>query len=417
MTATTSAMDGFDLLLRGGRVIDPAQGIDGQFDVAITGGRVAQVAPGLPASAAREVIDCSGALVLPGLIDLHVHCYRFITDFGLPADDTGIDAGVTTVVDQGSAGCWTLEGFRAYVAQPARTEVLSFISINLSGTLRGARGGPVIQNPDYIDVDMLVRFAERFPELIRGVKAHGEAGSFSHWGTRMLDRAREAGDRSGLPLYVHTGQLWPVHEPNRPDADFVLEEVLARVRPGDTLAHAYSAKDDGILGRRPRPDPKLVEAVRSGVHLDIGHGVNFSFDTARRMMDAGLLPYTVSSDVHGDFYSHDNDTTLDYSLMGTMSKLLALGIDLHTIVRGVTLHPATVLRMGEEIGTLVPGSRADVSVLDLVEAPWTFSDCHGERLAARQRFVPRRVVREGRSHVPTCRLLRDVMPAGEVATA
>jgi len=399
---------GPDLLLAGGRVIDPASGTDAILDVAITAGRIAAVGAALPRDAARRVVDVSGSLVTPGLIDLHAHVYRHFTDFGVEADDAGIHAGCTTLVDQGSAGGWTFDGFKAFVVDRAVTEVLLFISTNLTGTLRGCRGGPVCQTPELSDVDVLAGFAARFPDVIRGVKGHSDSGGWSHWGKRMFEISRACADATGLPLYVHTGELWKVDESNRPEPRSVMRDTLALVRPGDLLAHCYSCRDDGILGPLVKPPTELLDALATGVHLDLGHGVNFSFDTARRMMDAGLVPYTISSDVHGDFYTHDNDTTLDYSLLGAMSKLLALGFDLGFVIRAVTLHPASVLRMIDEIGTLAVGSRADVSVLDVVEGPWTWRDCMGTELPGSRRLVPRLVVRAGKACVPNRRLLRDV---------
>jgi dihydroorotase len=407
----------FELVLKGGRVLDPSQELDAKRDVGISAGRIAAIEPDIAAARAVRVVDVAGALVTPGLIDLHVHVYRHFTDFGLPPDDAGVNAGVTTVVDQGSAGAWTFDGFKAYAVDPSATDVRAFLSVNLSGTLRGCRGGPVIQNPDYIDLDVMQRFIEKFPEVIRGVKAHSDSASWSLWGSVMLRRAREIADRTGLPMYVHTGELWKTDEKHRPEPRSVMEETLFFVRPGDTLAHCYSSRDDGVLGRDRKPSARLVEAVKSGVHLDIGHGVNFCFDTARRMMDAGLYPHTISTDVHGDFFTHDNDTTLDYSMVGTMSKLLALGFDLPFVVRASTQHPAKVLRVSGEIGTLRPGARADVSVLDLVEEPWTFTDCNKEVLNAGRRIVPRLVVRAGRTITPTNRLLRDVVRARDLQAA
>lgn len=407
----------FDLVLKGGRVLDPSQELDGKRDIAISGGRIAAIEADIPAERAARVVDVAGAIVTPGLIDLHVHVYRHFTDFGLPVEDAGVNAGVTTVVDQGSAGAWTFDGFKAYAVDPSTTEVFAFLSTNLSGTLRGCRGGPVIQNPEYIDVEVAQRFIEKFPSVIRGVKGHSDSASWSLWGSVMLRRAREIADRTNLPMYVHTGELWKTDEKHRPEPRSVMEETLFFVRPGDLLAHCYSSRDDGVLGKEAKPSPRLVEAVRSGVHLDVGHGVNFCFDTARRMMDAGLYPYTISTDVHGDFFTHDNDTTLDYSLVGTMSKLLALGFDLPFVVRATTQHPATVLRLADEIGTLRVGTRADVSVLDLVEEPWEFSDCNKEVLKAGRRIVPRLVVRAGRTITPTNRLLRDVVRARDLQAA
>jgi dihydroorotase len=398
----------WDLLLQGGKVLDPAAGLHAKADVAVSHGRIAQVGPDLEPRNARQVVDVSGAIVTPGLIDLHVHVYQHITDFGVAVDDVGVNAGVTTVVDQGSAGGWTVEGFKAFIADKAVTETLCFLSINLSGTLRGCRGGPVIQNPDYCDVGIFTRMAAKMPQMIRGVKTHLESGGMSKWDTRMAEMAFDAAGKTGLPIYLHTGQLWPVVESNRPDPEHVRETVLRMIRPGDLLAHCYSCRDDGLLGKHDKPGKQLFDVVERGVHLDLGHGENFSFSTARRMMAAGLYPYTISTDVHGGFFKHNDDSSLDYSLLGSMSKLMAIGMDLEQVVRSTTVQPARVLRMDDEIGTLAVGSRADISVLDLVQEPWTFRDRLGESVQADQRLVPRLVVRKGETIKPTRRLLRDV---------
>ena len=407
----------YDLLLKGGRVVDPAQEIDAMLDVAIRGGRIEKLAAGIDPSSAKEVRDVGGLLVTPGLIDLHVHVYQHVTDFGLNPDEAGVHSGATTVVDQGSCGAWTFDGFKVFMVDPAITDVLCFLSVNLTGTLRGSKGGPVAQNPQLIDLDVMQRFIEKYPKVIRGIKGHGEASSWSNYGSVMLQRAREIADRAHLPLYIHTGELWKADERNRPQPETVLPEVLRFARPGDLLAHCYSNREDGILGNRAKPSAELLDTLASGVHLDLGHGVNFSFDTARRMVDAGLFPYTISTDVQGDFTSHNDDSKLDFSLCGAMSKLMALGMGLDFVVRATTQHPAEVLRLGEEIGSLKVGSRADVSVLDHVKAPWTFRDRLGGSAVGQSRLIPRLVVRAGRAIIPSNRLVRDVGAARELLPA
>jgi len=407
----------YDLLLKGGRVLDPASNLDAMMDVAISGDRIAKVAADIPASAAAEVRDAKGLIVTPGLIDLHVHVYQHVTDFGLNPDDVGVNAGVTTVVDQGSVGAWTFDGFKVFLADTAVTEVLCFLSVNLTGTLRGSKGGPVGQNPTLIDLDVMQKFIAKYPAVIRGIKGHGEASSWSNYGSVMLQRAREIADRTNLPLYIHTGELWKADERNRPQPDSVLPEVLHFAKPGDLLAHCYSNRDDGILGKRDKPSPELLDALASGVHLDLGHGVNFSFDTAHRMVAAGLFPYTISTDAQGDFTSHNDDSKLDFSLCGAMSKMMALGMDLGFVVRATTQHPAEVLRMSDEIGSLKPGSRADISVLEQVQEPWMFRDRLGGSQQGKSRLLPRLVVCKGKALVPSNRLLRDVVQVRDLVPA
>jgi dihydroorotase len=403
-----AATEHYDLVLANGHVVDAALGLDGRAAVAIRDGRIAAVAPRLPPHTARSTVDVAGGVVCAGLIDLHAHVYEWVTNFGLNADDAGIDSGVTTLVDAGSAGAWTFGGFKAYVIDRMRTDVRSFVSINVAGALKGGMRGDVLHNPGMVDVADLVAVARAHPHDVRGIKCHGESGALSHWGTDVLRRAVEAGNSAGLPLYCHTGELFPVREANRPAADQVLEQVVPVLRPGDVLAHVYSALPDGIMGTGDAVPAIVLHALERGLHFDIGYGINFSYAIARTMMAAGVLPHTISSDVHGDFASFHDLGRLDYSLAGAMTRMLALGMPLADVIRRTTLHPAQVLRAEREIGTLEPHTRADITVLDRLDGAWTLKDGVGETLAARERLMPRLVVRAGVAHVPHNRLLTDL---------
>jgi dihydroorotase len=398
----------YDLVVRGGRVVDPSQEIEAVLDVGVVDGRVAAIAPNLPTTPATEVVDASGAIVTPGLVDLHTHVFAHATGFGLDVDDAGVNAGVTTIVDMGSTGTWFFPTFKAYVIDTAATDVVAFLMMGYVGATWRV-GGPAILNPDWADAQSLATVHDQFPDLVRGFKTWGESGSTSLWGYRFLHMGREAADLTGLPLYIHTGELYPVDESNRPDPATIIPEVLAVARPGDVLGHCYSAMPDGILGGADGPSPELLDAVASGVRLDVGHGINFSFEVAKRMMDGGALPYTISSDCHASLAAMHDDTTCSYSLVGTMSKLLALGMNLTDVVRCTTQHPATVIGKEHEIGTLRVGTRADVTVLECRREPWTFVDPCGGTLDADERLVPTLVLREGRPIVPTGRMLRDVL--------
>lgn len=405
--------EAFDLVLRNGRVVDPGSGVDGIADVGIRGDRIRAVAAGLPVSSETEVVDARGALVLPGLVDLHTHVYEWAADFALGADAVGVDAGVTTVTDMGCAGAWCFPGLRAHVMDVATTDVLAFLNIMLIGSVQGGRGGPGVFDPDFASVDALVKMYARHPDRIRGIKTYAESGGISRWGLRPLELAREAGDQCGVPLYIHTGELLGVDESHRPDPADVLPAVLELARPGDLLGHSYSGMPDGVLGPTGVPSQPLRDAVAAGVLLDIGHGLNFQFDTARRMIDAGLLPDVVSSDVHGALVGVHVEEACTWSLVGTMDKLVALGVPLASVVAGATLNPARVLGMEHEIGTLAVGSRADVTVLERLEGRWTYADSSGDRLPVDERWLPSLVIRAGTPIRPSLRMLRDVLPATE----
>jgi dihydroorotase len=401
-----------DLLLRGGRLIDPANNHDGIADVAIGNGRVIAVGPAARAFAPRRQIDVSGAIVTPGLIDMHVHVYEWVTNFGVPADAAGIQSGATTVVDQGSSGAWTFGGFNAFIADPARTDVRAFVSINVAGALQGGMEGTTLHNPGMVNEDSLVRIAAEHPRIVRGIKCHWESGGLSHWGPDVFRKAAAAGRAAGLPLYVHTGELFPVDEANRPAPSAVMGRVVEHLKPGDTLAHVYSCMPDGIMSIGDDVPGWLFEARAAGALFDLGHGVNLSFRIARRMMEKGIFPDTIGSDVHGDFNACHDFSILDYSLAGGMNKLLALDMSLTEVVRALTATPAKVLA-DPSIGHLGPGARANVTVLRPVEGAWTFVDSRRESLTVRERLLPDLVVMDGEVIVPDCGLLADVMAPSE----
>ena len=407
----------FDLLIKGGRVVDAAQGIDGIMDVGLRDGRVAAVAEKLPEDGTDQVVDAREHIVSPGFIDLHVHVFEWLTNFGLPPDEAGLHSGVTTVVDQGSCGVWTFDGFRTYVAEPSETDIRCFLSVNVAGALRGGLNGPQLHSPGMVDVDALVATVQDNPLIVRGIKCHGESGAISRWGMEVLKLAREAADQSGLPLYVHTGELFLVEEANRPDPNVVLGKVLELLRPGDVVAHCYSNRPDGVMGLRERVPKELHDAIAKGILLDLGHGVNFSLDIARRMMAEDLYPFTISSDAHGDFDAMHNFALLDYSLCGALSKLVALGMELKAALAAVTTNPAQVLGCRDEIGSLTVNSTADVTILGEISGDWRFSDAEGEELTADVRYVPVWVIRAGRLLKPEGRLLRDLGGPAAIAAA
>jgi dihydroorotase len=399
----------YDLVLTGARVCDPASGLDRLCDLAVQGDRIAALGPDL-ASHAKERIDLAGRIVTPGWVDLHVHVFEWMTTFGLPPDDAGVHSGVTTAVDQGGSGAWTIPAFKHYIAERAQTDIRCFPSINSAGTLRGGMAGPIIHTPDIVDVDLLVAEAKAHPRLVRGFgEIHAESGAFSRWGFDVVRRAREASDRTGLPLYFHTGELFEVDEARRPEPRSLLPQILHVAHPGDILGHVYSALPDGVLGNDEVPPPALIDAVAQGLLLDIGHGINFSYATARRMIAGGVWPDIISSDVHGLFSVMHDDNTLDYSLAGAFARLIALGMPFRAALAAVTVNPARVLGEADEIGTLASGSRADVTVLEERVEDWPLRDGQGETLMAERRWIPRLVLRAGRRIVPSLRLVRDVV--------
>jgi dihydroorotase len=404
----------YDLVIRGGRVIDPAQGLDGVLDVAVRDGRVAAVGATLSSGDAREVLEARGQLVLPGLIDTHAHVYQYVTGrFGLEADMVGVHSGTTTVVDQGGPSCMTLPGFRRFVVEPAATRVYAFLSAYLVGGLEG-HYYPALYGPDGVDVAATIRAARENADLVRGIKAHAEIGGVARWGLEVLRLSAEIAREADLPLYVHFGQLWPLpREGGAPvDPDALLPQVIELLRPGDVLAHPFTRHPGGFVDRQGRVHPVVREALARGLRIDVGHGSHFSFDVARRVLDAGIVPDTLGADLHGyntevprpagtpagahpDPELHPFAGSTRFSLARAMTGLMACGLQLDQVVPMVTRNAARMLGREAELGTLRPGTVADITVLDDRRGRFSLRDNGGAEVIAERVLMPAFCLRAG----------------------
>jgi dihydroorotase len=398
-------------LLRGGRVIDPASGMDAVCDVRVRDGHVDAVGAALDSQLGDEVVDCAGLLVLPGLIDTHSHVYRHVTGrFGLEADMCGVHSAVTTLVDQGGPSCMTLPGFRHYVANPASSRVYAFLSAYLVGGLEG-HYYPELYRPECLDVDATVRAADANRDLVKGIKAHAEIGGFARWGANVIRLAAEIGRQAKLPLYIHFGQLWPLPGGASIDPDTILGQVIDLLKPGDILAHPFSRHPGGFVDRNGRLHPLVKEAIARGLKVDVGHGSHFSFNMARKVIDAGVLPNTLGADMHGyntpvpvqagTPESHPDEHHLfkgnaRFSLVSTMTTMLGLGLTLEQIVPMVTSNAAEMLGLKGEIGTLRPGCVADVTVLVDERGRWAMRDNENTEVIVERMLRPRFCLRAGR---------------------
>jgi dihydroorotase len=396
--------------MKGGRVVDPKSGLDGVRDLLISDGRIEKIAPRVEAADA-ECIDCTGRLVLPGLIDTHAHVYEHVTgSFGLNADMCGVHSGVTTLVDQGGASCMTLPGFRHFVAEPATSRVLAFLSAYLVGGLEGHYYSSLYR-PDCLDIDATVRAADANRDLIKGIKAHAELGGFARWGVEVIKSAAEIGRRARLPVYIHFGQLWPLpHQDGKTiDPDSILTQVLDLMKPNDVLAHPFSRHPGGFVGKNGALHPLVREAVARGLKIDVGHGSHFSFSVARTVLDAGIVPDTLGADMHGhntraaprekpDIGAGENHLFAGqtrFSLVSAMTSMLALGLPLERVIPMVTTNAARMLGMQEELGHLRVGGIADVSVLSDERGRWTLHDNEGTKVRTDRLLEPLFCLRAG----------------------
>ncbi len=419
----------FDVLLKGGRVICPASGIDGVMDIAVQNGRIAAVQPSILPTSAKEVVDVAGQIVLPGLIDTHGHVYQYVTGrFGMNPDMVGVQSGVTTLVDQGGPSCMTLPGFRHFIAETAQSRVLAFLSAYLVGGLEG-HYYPNLYSPDCVDIDATVKAAVANRDLVRGIKAHAEIGGFARWGIRVIEMAAEIGRQADLPVYVHFGQLWGLPESgnNGEDVDTILERVIPLLRKGDILAHPFTRHPGGFVNQEGEVHTVIQAALDRGLRVDVGHGSHFSYRLARKALDAGIMPTTLGADIHGynthvpapagtpdqhaDDENHPFAGQARFSLVQAMSSMMALGLTLEQVVPMVTSRPADMLGLSDEIGTIRRGATADVTVLTEQRGRFILRDNEHNEVIAERLLQPAFCLKTGKRHDAVAPILPQAIAA------
>jgi dihydroorotase len=402
----------FDMLLRGGRLIDPASGRDGVADIGVRDGIIAAIEPAIPGETARQVLDVAGKIVTAGMIDTHAHVYQHVTGrFGLNADMVGVRSGVTTLVDQGGPSCMTLPGFRHFIVEPAESRVLCFISMYLVGGMEGHLY-PSLYGPEQVDVKATIRAGRANSDIVRGVKAHAEIGGASRWGLEVVKLGKRIASELGVPLYIHLGQLWPLKDGVTIDPDEVVRALMPLMEPGDVLAHPFTRHPGGFVSAETgEVHPVVWAALDRGVTVDVGHGSHFSFEMARRTIAAGVRPNTLGADMHGYNVRPPNtrsDATREenpffgvapFNLTHAMTELMALGLSLPEIVATVTSNPARMVKLEDTLGGLAVGREADISVLDLLKGRFTLSDNSGEQVIADQMLTPAFALRAGKQVV------------------
>lgn len=399
----------FDTVLKGGRVIDPATGVDAVMDVGVTNGVIAAIGPDLPLTQARNVIDVAGKIVTAGMIDTHGHIYEHVTgSFGLNPEMVGVRSAVTTIIDQGGPSCMTLGGYRHYISEPSKTRALCFISCYLVGGLEGHLY-PDLYGPHGVNAEHTIRVAKENRDLVRGIKAHAEIGGQSRWGLDVIRTGKEISRATDLPLYIHLGQLWSsVEEGPVPDPDDLIRELVPIMEEGDILAHPFTRHPGGFVSEQGDVHPIVFEAMARGVRCDIGHGSHFSFEVAKKVLDTGLRPFTLGADLHGYNVKVPSVTTdpsvreanpffgiAPFNLTVAMTELLALGLTLNEVVAMVTMNPAEMIEMSDQLGTLQVGREADISVLEIETGRFKLFDNSGVEVITDKLIRPVMCLRAG----------------------
>jgi dihydroorotase len=370
------------LLLKGGRVLDPAKGVDAVLDVAFADGKIAAIGPGLRAEPGASVRDVAGCLVVPGLIDLHTHVYWGGTSLGVETEPLARRSGTTTFIDAGSAGPGNFHGFRRHVIEPSPTRILAFLNVSFPGIFAFSKAVMFGECSDIrlLDLRECLRVAEANRDLVVGIKVRVGRGAGGASGIAPLDMALEAAEAAGMPVMCHLD--FP--PPSR-------REVVERLRPGDILTHCFRPYPNAPVAPDGAVREEIAAARAHGVVFDIGHGSgSFGFGSARAMLDAGFLPDVISSDVHS--ISIEGPA---FDLLHTMSKFLSLGVSLEAIIRSTTAAPAAAIRR-PELGTMAPGGIGDATVLAIEEGSFTFHDVLGAAIKGERRFVPRGAVMAGK---------------------
>ncbi len=372
----------FDLLISGGTLVDPAVGLSAVREVGFSAGRVAAVGERLDRGGARQVIDATGCVVTPGLIDLHVHVFPGVSHYGIEPDPTCLARGATTVVDAGSAGADTFPGFRKYVIDVSETRILAQMNISSQGMLTEEIGE--FEIPEYADVDKACRMIERHRDVVLGVKVRLTRHTIVSERSGMLPlyRAREAADAAGLPIMVHPQDAW---------CDSI-DDILRVMKGGDVMTHCYHDFPCGILDGEGRVRDSVQEAIERGIVFDVGHGAgSFSWEVVEKALSQDVLPTTISSDLH--VYNVNGPV---YDLASVVTKFLHLGLPLEDAISRVTSVPAGIVGMEGEVGTLTKGAFGDAVVFELREGDFSLEDSRGNVRTGRRNLVPVTVVKGGR---------------------
>lgn len=372
----------YDLILKGGRVIDPAQGLDQVADLAFADGRVAAIEPSIPAADGADVRDVGGCIVAPGFIDLHTHVYWGGTSLGVDAADFARRSGVTTVVDAGSAGPGNFRGFLKHVIEPSEPRIFAYLHISFAGIYAFSKRIMVGESSDMrlMSPADAVEIANSHRDAIVGIKVRVGRNASGSSGVAPLDIALQVAEELCLPLMAHIDEPPPSYE-----------DVLIRLRPGDVLTHCFRPFPNSPITGQGAVKAAVLEARQRGVLFDVGHGMgSFSYKTARAMLAAGFMPDTISSDVHilnleGPVF--DQATTL--------SKFLSLGVPLTDVVRATTANAAAAIRR-PELGTLRPGSAGDATIFKVNEGSFTYVDSTGERMTGNKKILIEGIALKGR---------------------
>jgi dihydroorotase len=371
----------YDLLIKGGRVIDPSQDLDGKLDIGISGGKIASIAKDIPPHESYKTVDVTGKIVTPGLIDLHCHVSGGIENMGIDPDTAGVKQGVTVVGDGGSVGQGFFGGFPKYVIPSSMTTVFCFLNLASQGMILR----PELRSWYEINEEAMARKIEANRQIIKGIKVRLVGELFNDSAEKVWDVAKRVAKPFGLPIMIHIG------DGGKRVSGTLARQILPMMEAGDIASHIFTSEYAGCLLADGSFCPELREAQKRGVILDIAcGGRHLSFEVARRGISQGLFPDTISSDL--------TIMTLKgpvYGLTVTMSKMMEVGLDLKSVIKMTTINSARALGIEDTSGSLKPGRQADVSILDLKPGSWELIDTENQRIKATELIVPVLTIKSG----------------------
>jgi dihydroorotase len=386
--AAMGPADKFDLVIKGGDVVDPSQSLRGKRDIGIRWGMIEAIEPEIPAARASKTIDATDKLVLPGLIDLHCHVYPYGSAIGIPADELVQFQGTTTVVSAGDAGVNNLAALRRFVVAQTRARMYAFVHI----ANNGLSAFPVAElyNIDNAQVEACAMALAENPDFLIGVKVRMSENVIFKHGIEPLKRAIQACEMCGWPakIMVHIGGV---------ETGELMSQILDLLRPGDVLTHAYSGAPNmaGVftnIVQNGKLLPAALAAKQRGVIFDVGHGGgSFDFTVAEVAIPGGCTPDTISSDIH---VFSGNTPGVPY-LPNVMSKFMTLGYSLEQVVTMTTTAPAKIINRAPKIGTLQIGAPGDVAIMELVEGPVSFVDTRNNKRDGKAYLKPVQTVING----------------------
>ena len=376
----TSAPD-YDLLLTGGTLLDPAQGIHQRRDIAFKDGLVAAVAERIDAAAAANAVDVAGKLITPGLIDLHGHFYHGGNPTSVHPDEICLSSGTTTGIDAGSAGFVNYAAMRDYVFPAHRTRLLAFLHVSGVGLANNRLLGGGLHDMRMIDVDQTSDAIKENPGFCFGVKVRMHFNAVATWNAHeAMKAARAVADQAKTRLMVHVS-----------GTPIPLPDVLEFLGPGDICTHAFNGLPENMLDRNFKVRPEVRAAADRGVIMDLAHaGVHCDVEVAQAAMEQGLPPTTISTDIHNP----PPDRTV-YKMNDLVSKFHAMGMSLPDAIAASTSTSAKVLGLEDSIGSLAPGMSGDAAVFDLREGNFKWIDAAGHYQEGKVRLDTFLTVRAG----------------------